>query len=257
MTCAEVADLAGLYVLDALEPAERERVAAHLASCPEAHAEYAAAGGVAPALASLSEPIDAPPSLKTRVLADYRATTVVRPAAAPVVELRRYRQPWLGWAAAAAVLILAVTAGWAYVAQSRADQEAQRSNQIAAAIDVMLQPNSTVALLSGSGSALGAHGFAAFSANGNGYLVMVGLPDAPAGRTYQAWYLSGGQATSAGLLSVDAKGNAVLKGSVAGLAADSVALTIEPAGGVAQPTSAPIALGELQASTAPSFVAPS
>lgn len=264
MNHSEATELAGLYVLDALDPEERAAVDAHLASCTEAHEEFAELGAVAPALASLAEPESAPADLKNRVMADYRAgaaATMRQPAPqvrapAPVIEMSRYRRPWLGWAAAAAaVLLIAVTAGWAYVAQSRANVETQRSELIAAAINVMAQPGSTVAFISGTGASpdsTQAHGFAAFPANGEGYLVMVGLPDAPAGQTYQAWYLVNGAATSAGLLDVDADGYAVL-GDLSGLTgADLVALTIERAGGVDQPTGNPVAAGELRSNSAAS-----
>jgi anti-sigma factor RsiW len=47
----EVLELAGAYVLGALEPAEAAAVRAHLASCSESHADIAELGGVLPALA--------------------------------------------------------------------------------------------------------------------------------------------------------------------------------------------------------------
>jgi len=245
LTCADATDLAGLYVLHALEPAEHERVAAHLAECPEAHAEFASTGGVTPALASLAEPINAPPALKTRVLADYRAANGTRPAAAPMIEPHRYRPQWLTWAAAAAaVLVIAVAAGWGFVEQSRADAEAHRAQVLAQAIDVMSAPDSSVAVLRGTASAAGASGFATFSASGAGYIVVVDLPQAPAGQTYQAWYIAGDRPASAGLLSVDRDGVALL--ALPGQPGTNViALTIEPAGGSAQPTSNPIVSGEL------------
>lgn len=249
MTHAEATELAGLYVLDALEPAERAQVDAHLATCAQAHDDFAAVGGVAPALASLADPVGAPASLKNKVLADYRAGAYTG-AHSPAAPVRPARQSWLGWAAAAAaVLLIGVTASWAYVAQSRADTESQRSVQIASAIDAMAQPDSTVAFLSGTGTSVGSaaiHGFAAVRADGAGYLVMTGLSAAPAGKTYQVWYLVGGAATSAGLLKVDADGYAVLDGFASAVSANLVALTVEPAGGSGQPTTDPFAVGELR-----------
>jgi anti-sigma factor RsiW len=253
LTCADVTDLAGLYALDALEPAERARVEAHLATCPQAHAEFAAVGGVAPALASLADPVDAPSSLKDKVMADYRAgaaagvaaPVVVRRAPTPVIPLRPARPSWLGWAAAAAaVLLIAVLGGWGYVNQSRADAEGHRAQVLAQAIDIMSAPGSSIALMRGTASAAGASGFAALSANGTGYLVLTDLPAAPAGQTYQAWYISIGGPSSAGLVSVDRDGFAVMALPFQN-GADLVALTLEPAGGSPQPTSDPIVAGEL------------
>jgi anti-sigma-K factor RskA len=68
-----------------------------------------------------------------------------------------------------------------------------------------------------------------------------GLPPAPDGKTYQLWYLgSGGTITSAGLFAVDSDGTgqALLAGQAA--PTDKVAVSVEPAGGSAQPTTDPL-----------------
>jgi hypothetical protein len=253
MTHAEALELGGLYVLDALSPGERAQVDAHLASCPESHAEFDELGGVVPALATLADPKGAPASLKNKVLADYRAGAGATAAAgaavwtAPtsVAAPRPTRQSWLGWAAAAmAVLVIAALAGWGYANQSRANEETQRQQALAQAIDIMSAPGSSVALLRGKDSATGASGFAAFDASGAGYLVVVDLPAAPGGRTYQAWYIASGTPTSAGLVSVDGQGFALLK--LSGLpGTEVIALTVEPAGGSDLPSGKPVVDGHL------------
>jgi hypothetical protein len=254
LTHADAIELAGLYVLDALDPAERAQVDAHLASCAEAHDEFAEVGAVVPALATLADPVGAPATLKNKVMADYRAgagVPVWEPASA-AVPMRPARPSWLGWAAtAAAVLLIAVTAGWAYVAQSNAALDEQRAQMIARAIDVMAAPGSSVATLEGSATAAGASGFAAFGADGAGYIVLVDMPVAPTGTTYQTWYIADGVPASAGLLSVDRHGYAVM--ALTGRPGTQViALTVEPAGGSEQPTSDPVAAGELRSNSAAS-----
>jgi anti-sigma-K factor RskA len=250
--------MAGVYVLGALPATERAQVVAHLAECPEAHASIEEVGAAVPALTVAADPIDAPAALRSRVMAAYRsdvapAEPTVLARIAPAATTREFRRPWLAWAgAAAAVLVIAVLGGYTLTVQERADREQMRAQQIANAIDAMAQPGATVAFLSGTGTAAGARGFAAFPASAEGYLVMVGLPDAPAGQTYQAWYLVNGRATSAGLLTVDADGYAVLD-DLSGMAgANLVALTIEIAGGVAQPSGDPVAVGELRPNSAAS-----
>jgi hypothetical protein len=258
LTHDEAIALAGLYVLDALEPAERAQVDAHLASCRQAHDEFTEVGAVVPGLATLADPVGAPASLKNKVMADYRAGAGVpawamAPAAsASAAPTRATNRSWLSWAAAAtAVLLIAVTAGWAYVAQSNAAFEEQRSQMIAQAIEVMVAPGSSVATLEGTAAAAGASGFAAFGADGAGYMVLVDVPAAPAGTTYQAWYIADGVPASAGLLSVDRDGYAVT--ALSGRPGTQViALTVEPAGGSEQPTSAPVAAGELRSNPAAS-----
>ena len=46
LTCDDVREMAGSFVLGALEPDEEAAVRAHLASCADAHAEIAEAGSV-------------------------------------------------------------------------------------------------------------------------------------------------------------------------------------------------------------------
>lgn len=269
-SCAEVTELAGLYVLDALEPAEAERITAHLAECPEPHPEMAELGAVVPALALSVDEVDAPEELKSRVLESYGRYAMTaaatsdaaveaanaRGSGSPVAPWQIQDEPaarrgsalpqWLGWAAAgAAVLVLAVISVWALGVQQRANLETQRAETMAAALQVLAQPDSSFALLQGQGSAAGVSGFAAFSAEGEGYMVMTNVPEAPEGMTYQAWYVVGGQPASAGVMEADADGFVVAEGLQPVEGADLMAVTLEPAGGSAEPTSDPIIVGEM------------
>jgi anti-sigma-K factor RskA len=265
LSCEEVAELAGLYVLDALEPAERVAFEAHLATCSEAHEEIASLGGVVPALASMADPIDAPADLKSKVMAAYErenaqgpvrpaAVDAPRPAIATAVPPPPWRLPaWASWGAAiAAVLVIGVVGVWALGVQSRAERVSQRAQQLASAVALLSAPDSSVAFVRGAGSAVddeGIRGFAAFPPAGAGYVVMVGLPEASAGKTYQAWYVVDGQPASAGLMTVDEDGYAVLVGAQPPAGTNLVAVTVEPAGGSERPTTDPIAAGEVRTAT--------
>lgn len=275
MSCAEADELAGLYVLDALETADSEAVRAHLRDCEQFHLEFVELGGVVPALAELFEPVDAPVALKSQVMAAVAAAGVParRPSASravpatatsqaemdarlweppaierPQPQAQPRRQSSLGWGmAAVAVMVIAVLGAWNVVLQSRAGEVEQRAQMIAQAIAVSTDPDAEVAVLRGTGPAQGASGFAAFPSDGDGYIVLVYLPVAPAGQTYQAWYLVDGQASSAGLLDVGSDGYAVLAGVDSREGAQQIALTIEPAGGVDSPSAEPVVAGELTA----------
>ena len=118
---------------------------------------------------------------------------------------------------------------------------------LADAVGVMTQPGAAVATLQGTGPAAGATGFAAFPQTGDGYIVLVGLPPAPGGQTYQAWYLVDGRASSAGLLTVESDGYGILSGVARLPGVDQIALTIERGGGSDQPTAAPIMSGLVEA----------
>ena len=70
-------------------------------------------------------------------------------------------------------------------------------------------------------------------------LVTDGLAPAPAGRTYQVWYLgTDGSATSAGFVSDSSTGAVLLTGDPG--TSGGVGITVEPAGGSLQPTTAPV-----------------
>lgn len=88
--------------------------------------------------------------------------------------------------------------------------------------------------LAGLGSGGGAEG--SLYAGERGLLVVVdGLPAPPAHRVYQLWRIAGGQPYPAGLLE-SAGGTSFLWTGAAAAAADTWAVTLEPAGGVPQPT---------------------
>jgi anti-sigma-K factor RskA len=280
MTCAEVTELSGLFVLDALQPHERAAVVAHLETCPEAHEEVRALGGVAPALASLAPPVDAPPELKSRVMAAYAAdaaagqlaaqgapaTIVAQPAklpgrystgermtpvptATPATAPARsaWQLPaWASWTmAVAAVVVVAVVGVWAIGLQNRVTQAEHQAAELSQAIAAFSQPGSSVAILRDANDP-NASGFAAVSPDGSVYVVMSGLPDVPAGKAYQAWYIADGQPVSAGLMPADENGLIVMSGPPPAPGTTTVAITVEPEGGSAQPTSDPIVAGDLQ-----------
>ena len=77
LTHEEADELAGLFVLDALTPAEADAMREHLATCPESHADLAELAAVTPALAAMGGTVEAPADLRGRVLATVAATPQV------------------------------------------------------------------------------------------------------------------------------------------------------------------------------------
>ena len=69
------------------------------------------------------------------------------------------------------------------------------------------------------------------------------LPTLPAGRDYQLWAIVAGKPISHGVFGLEANGRAQLLANAPPGPADAFAVTIEPAGGVPAPTSAPVLLG--------------
>jgi len=262
LTHEEAVELAGLCVLDALDATELHQVRVHLAHCSRGHPEFDEIGAVVPALGQLFQPVDAPTHLRGAVMnaiAAEAAASAGQPErasaaprnTAPAVAAPGWRMPaarptWLSWGViAVAALVVAVLGAWNINLQLRTNELTQRSEVIADAIAASVADGSAVATLRGTGAAAAASGFAAFTTQGEGYILLVGMPPAPSGQTYQAWYLADGQPFSAGVVSVGDDGYALLSGLTRRPAADSVAFTIERAGGVAQPTGDPIVSGEI------------
>ncbi len=250
-------ELLAARVLDALDEAERAELERHLAAgCPVCGPELEEMERVAEAIA-LSVPAVQPREAVRRELLE-RAAAVV-PFGGPA---RRGSAPRRGWALAAAVVLLLLGGSIAWGV--RLQQRLQRSEQARAALAADLaaararlgrdEVERTALLrhlavlgasrlqqveLSGQPPAPGANarlfldpgsGEAVFSASG--------LPALSAQRTYQLWFLTGaGQPVSAGVFEVGPGGRA-------GLLVDAVppqgiaawAVTLEPAGGVPQPT---------------------
>ncbi|HET7676601.1 MAG TPA: anti-sigma factor [Candidatus Limnocylindrales bacterium] len=279
LNCVDAAERAALYVLGALEPSEMAAVRQHLAECPEPHAEFAALGGVVPYLAELPEAVEPPASLDDRVAAaveaDVRArqrdesaaerlvsrmgearpaalSTPVEPAPPPQAPaplsapsrtlLRRWR-PLLEFAA---VLVIGALLGWNLVLQGQLGEAGRRSAELREAAEALAHPNAVIARIAGTAAAPGVSGFAVLRGSGDAtraVVVVSGLPAAPAGKTYEAWYVRGETAVPAGLVSVGGDG-LIVASLPDGPPPDAVALSLEDLPGTQVPTKV-VALGKV------------
>jgi anti-sigma-K factor RskA len=234
--------LSGGYAADALDDAERREFEAHLESCPQCREE---ARGLRETTAVLAAALATapPPAMRSRVL-DAIATTPQLPAqpAGPTVlaEARARKHPdrrrrWAPLAAACVVLLAGIGLGAVGAIQLR---EAHRSQQLADRVLAILgdpRAQRVTAPVSGGGSAT------LVVADARAAVVTAGLPGLPDDRAYQLWVIRPEQIRSAGL----GPGGTAGAGSWARLldgvrSGDKVAITVEPAGGSGQPTTAPI-----------------
>ena len=204
-----VHELTAAYALDALEPEEARGYEAHLAGCERCREELASLQSAAGALAYAVEPARPPESLRGRILDAARAE---RPN---VVPLHSWSRPLAAVAAVAAcaAIGLAVRNVSLHDRLGRA-QEALRG----------------VPLTGAKGSVV--------VSGGSGALVVSDLAPAPAGKTYEAWVVQGGHASRAGTFAGGGR-TIVIRLTHALAAGAVVAVTLERAGGVDQPTKTP------------------
>jgi hypothetical protein len=277
MTCAEAEEMAALCVLDILTPEEAAPVHAHLAACAQPHTDIQRAAEAAGALASSVDPVAPPPDLRGRLMAavantvqvpdrvvhdpvaaptratrsetpdvaSERAAPTVVPFERPGSTTRRSRIAWIGLAAAAVIALL--LGGWNLSLQQQLTTSDQQLALVREAVAVAADPSSRVATLAGTDAAPGVSGIAVVPEAGTGFIVLQGLPSLTGGQVYQAWYLADGVPTSAGLMPPASSGVAVMAGLEPVAGTDTIALTVEPAGGVAAPTGAVVVAGTLPA----------
>jgi anti-sigma-K factor RskA len=231
MDGTEIHDLSAAYALDALDAAELAAFEEHLARCPECRENVAA---FQVAAAELAYATDAPaprPGLRARILAE--AGSERRSASSP--SRRRWAFP-VAVAAAVAGGCAALALGfWAAdLSQQVDDLQVQQQRADEAAL-VLANPNAERIPLEGADGVL-----VVDSETQQGHLLVFGLEEAPEDMTYEAWVIEGEQPVQAGLFSGGDDRATVVPLDAPVPAGAIVAVTVERAGGVPQPTQDPI-----------------
>jgi anti-sigma-K factor RskA len=206
------------YALDALDADEERAFEEHLASCEACREELASLREATAALAYGAVGPAPPPELKQQILA-------VAKAERPNVASLPRRRSWTSPAAAAAAVAAAVAIGigvWAATRPATSDPLAS----------VLAKPGAKLV-------PMGDRGTLAVAPDGSAAIALT-VPRAPEGKTYEAWVIRNGAAKRAGLFS----GATVLRIQRPVPRGSVVAVTLERAGGVDQPTSKPLAASE-------------
>lgn len=242
----DVHTLTGAYALDALDPHERDSFERHLAECVDCTAEVAEFRATAARMGA-AVALSPPERLRVQIRDGIARTRQDPPSGLRLVGSRGAAgaatgRPWLLPATAVAAGVALLAAGIFAGIAVHADQQAQSAqeqlvsaqqqdvplSQLLAAPDVRIATGSGA---EGSATLLDSPGLH------RGLLVTQNLPAQPAGKIYQAWDISPNGFHSLGLV-----GNAK-SGSLAVPdlnRSDDIGITVEPEGGSAQPTSAPI-----------------
>ena len=265
LTCDEVREMAGAFVLGALDPAEAAAVRAHLATCDDAHEEIAELGGVLPALAESVPVVEPPEGLKARIMAAAAADLEERtagvattacdraddaapePTPFPSASERTARQPARppgpGSCASPRSSRSSALAGWNLLLQNQLNATEAYQRSVAAVLDVAAQPGSLTAILTpadGTGS-----GLAAVGADGKVTLALAtsrrpaGAPSTRPGRSV-AMASRSRSATSRSAATGRAPSKPPHRRSRAGTV---IALTREPTPGMTAPTGPVVSKG--------------
>jgi len=259
-------DLIPAYAVGALDGEELRELEAHLADgCSECDRQLALWQGDLEELAASVAPVEPSPVTRARILRLAGAERPERP-------LRRTPLlRWLALPAAALLGVLMVWAVWSGIRQARLGGEVEslraerdrlerqvaaldrelglarsESQRMAATLAVLSTPGARSIRLAGLGPTPGAVGQTFVDPrNGRAVFWAFHLPPPEPGKTYQLWWIGNTGPVSAGIFDVDAQG----QGRVEIARVDRPeeiqvwAVTVEPAGGVPQPTGAMVLKG--------------
>jgi anti-sigma-K factor RskA len=246
-------ELAAAYALGALEGEERSRFEAHLrAGCPECDETLRAHGESLAGVAGELPPVAPPPSVKAALL--ERIAAEARPGAEPAGAraIQRPRRRWTawqwGWASAAAAAFILVVAALGMKVDSLSREVEEARQQVAALtaqvaqqrelLAILRSPETEVVTLAGLKPSPAARGRVWWNPEAGGIFVANALPATPPGKAYQLWAIAAGKPVNAGVFDVDPKGTGGLRVKpLAGVRkVDVFAVTLEPAGGLPQPS---------------------
>jgi anti-sigma-K factor RskA len=232
LTCEEARALMGSYALGATSAAEDVAMRAHLGGCAACRMEAAAVLRVTRMLSLDVDPVDPPAGLRQRILnavaADVAAEAGVVPQTSPpeaepplpaaVTILPPLRRPRPFWPALAAAALVAAAALGAWNYQLRQEQPRVYGLQ---------------ATGGGSGEVV------YLPAQHRAFIDLKDMPDPGPGRTYQFWLLKDGTPVSVGTARPDAAHRllVVIDRDLSGY--QKLAMTDEPEGGSAGPTTTP------------------
>jgi anti-sigma-K factor RskA len=224
---SELHELVAPYALDALDADERDRFEQHLAECERCSAQLADLQEAVAALAFAVEGPEPPPALRGRIVESARAESSAKVVAFP---RKRWALPAVATIAAVAACAAIGLGIWASSLSRSLDRERTVKASYAEALELVGEGAQVTALADGKGGLLVAPG------GGRAALVVCGLSQAPAGKTYEAWVIEGKTPRPAGLFrGGDGCAPPVLlerevpKGAI-------VAVTLEREGGVQAPT---------------------
>jgi anti-sigma factor RsiW len=226
----EYSESLGAYGLDALPPAEAERVRRHLEDCAECRTALDGLRAAVDALPASVEQVEPSPELKARVMAIVESEAELLRAAdasddgpAPPPPARRRRR-WLTTPAARPVLGLGAAVAALIVALVLVSTSGSGTHVIRAQLAAPLAAAGTRASVEVRGA--------------RAELVVTGLPAPPPGHIDELWVKHGSAAPQPAGTFALRSGSVALARAVRG--GDQVMVTVEPGRGSPAPTTMPV-----------------
>ena len=241
-----------LYALGALDVGETQTLSSHLQVCLECAVKLQEANGRIALLSLTVNPEPVPAAIKERLLRQIREEIPKTQSTSTSSFLH-----WLAPALAVAALVLIVVAAQLEVKNhvlrqsqtalqadlSRVQDEAARERSV---LDLLTASDTMkVTLVSGASRPV-PEGRAFYHLRKGLIFYASNLPVLPSNRTYQLWLVPAvGNPISAGVFRVDSRGNGqiLLPNLPPDITATAFAVTLEPAGGVPQPTGPKVLIG--------------
>ncbi|HXU20159.1 MAG TPA: anti-sigma factor [Verrucomicrobiae bacterium] len=255
-TCDEDFDL---YALGALEGTEKQALESHVAFCLGCAQKLADARGRIAILALATPAARAPVNVKERLLEQIRAA---REGGAILTELKPQpaRRPGMSrWTAILLPIaaVLAIAAFLLWNANRRLDiqltalrasmQQEQRQLQDARDIASLITARDTITVQMAPQQAAMPHGTAHVMYNAKMGMMMYDgqIPPAPAAKSYQLWLVpASGKPISCGVFNpVEGQPDHWMTKLPKGIQPKSFAVTLEPSGGMPQPTGPKVLVG--------------
>lgn len=242
-------DAAGTYVVGALQTRDLETFEHHLRTCADCRVEVAQLQETAAELGWLAAAPPPPSSLRAAVLSAVPGVAQLPPVPkadrpsglGDLVAARAAREQGRDRLArrtraltllVAAVSVVALALGGVVVSLS-GRQDAPPAASAGTDVGLLAAPDARIvraAMPDGTTAS-----FVVSRGQNRALFVAHGLPDVGTGRTYQLWTVRGGAAAPDSTLAGGADVSQLFHGSVT--EAEQLAVTVEPAGGSAQPTS--------------------
>lgn len=230
--------LTGAYAVGALVGAERDRFAEHLSSCGHCRDEVRELVETA-ALLGVAATETPPAGLRERVLTEVSRTRQVSPLVASLAEQAEVRRKALRGRRASmtvAACLAVFSIGLGAYATALTQENGDLRQQSEAIVALSTAPDARTITRGNDAGATGA--LTLSRATGQMLFMSAGLAELTADQTYQLWLLrDDGSARSMGIFDAGDDSARLLAGPGD---ARTVAVTVEPAGGSAQPTTLPV-----------------